>query len=195
MMRIGVRPVGGTVAAVAVAIAAHPHLHSGSECEAGESRHDKKKRPLLAPVLRDSFAPPAGDVGSFVVGALKVEHHLPPLNWIQQHILGMIPPPGDAVPTVVRALRERDGRITCVNRVRRPPLSPLACDVLRRGHGARHNGRMDVRTSAAARVACFACCARELAPDDDVHRGARYAGGSARSMVDASSSARAGTRT
>jgi hypothetical protein len=59
------------------------------------------------PVLQKSFSPPTD--GYFLAGSLKVEHHLPPINFLQQRVLGIIPPPGKAVRTVVRHTRDGGG--------------------------------------------------------------------------------------
>ena len=37
-----------------------------------------------------------------MVGELTVEHHMPPINWVQQRVLGVVPPAGERVRTVVR---------------------------------------------------------------------------------------------
>eukprot|EP01051_Picozoa_sp_SAG22_P018875 SAG22_NODE_3311_length_1787_cov_1.626777_2_plen_276_part_00 len=48
------------------------------------------------------FSPVDPKLGHFLAGNLKVEHHLPPINFVQQRVLGIIPPAGEAVRTVVR---------------------------------------------------------------------------------------------
>ena len=63
------------------------------------SRDAPKATTPLPPVLRKSFAPP--EDGFFVAGTLTVTHHLPPINFLQQHVLGIVPPAGQQ-RTVVR---------------------------------------------------------------------------------------------
>jgi len=41
-----------------------------------------------------------------MVGDLKIEHHMPPINSIQQYIFGIIPPAGERVRTAVRHYRD-----------------------------------------------------------------------------------------
>ena len=81
-----------------------------ASCEGrGAQKGANKDDPLGASkVLRESFRPP--ETGAFVSGRLKVEHHLRPINIVQEW-LSLVPPPGDAIPTVVRAKRQPDGRI------------------------------------------------------------------------------------
>ena len=75
-----------------------------ASCEGrGAQKGANKDDPLGASkVLRESFRPP--ETGAFVSGRLKVEHHLRPINIVQEW-LSLVPPPGDAIPTVVRAKR------------------------------------------------------------------------------------------
>lgn len=63
----------------------------------------------LPPVVRKSFDPPAD--GFFLAGDLKVEHQLPPINFLQQRVLGIIPPPGEQVRTVVRHSKTPSGQV------------------------------------------------------------------------------------
>lgn len=51
--------------------------------------------------------------GSFLMaGDLRIMHHLPPINFIQQHVLGLVPPKGDCVRTAVRHCHVDDDTVT-----------------------------------------------------------------------------------
>ena len=59
----------------------------------------------LPRILQRSFAPPRD--GYFVAGMLKVEHQMPPINFLQQRVLGIIPPSG-TLRTVVRFTKDEE---------------------------------------------------------------------------------------
>ena len=62
-------------------------------------KKDASAPPPQPRVLQLSFAPPKD--AYFVAGTLSVEHHMKPINMVQQHILGIVPPAGE-LRTVVR---------------------------------------------------------------------------------------------
>lgn len=88
-------------------LAAAPTLAGIGAFVATREDASKEKSPLPH-VLRQSFAPPKD--GYFVAGTLKVEHHLPPINFFQQHLLGIIPPAGEH-RTVVRHSVDDSGKV------------------------------------------------------------------------------------
>jgi len=96
------------VAAAGVSIVRRPMCGAAATaaCD-GATKHATAL--ALPPVVRKSFDPPAD--GFFLAGDLKVEHQLPPINFLQQRVLGIIPPPGEQVRTVVRHSKTPSGQV------------------------------------------------------------------------------------
>ena len=93
----------------ALRLAAAPTIAGVSVLVATQDAPKEKSAPIPH-ILQQSFAPPKD--AYFVAGTLLVEHHMPPINLVQQHLLGIVPPAGEQRTIVRHSVDTGSGKVT-----------------------------------------------------------------------------------